>query len=154
MSRQTSKPREMHLCRVAVRGVVDLGPSLRRITFAGDTLEHLPYAGPDQRVKLLFAADPSKLPDTEGPYSTARFMALWATSSVRGISMRTYTIRHLRPADGEIDIDFALHGPVGLASKFAIEAKVGDEMTIYGPASEYVAPPEGAWILIGGDDTA
>ncbi|MCE5290792.1 MAG: siderophore-interacting protein [Nocardiaceae bacterium] len=154
MPRQSRKPREMHLCRVAVSRVVDLGPSLRRITFTGSALEHLPYAGPDQRVKLLFAADSSKLPDVEGPFSAPRFMGLWAGSAFRGIAMRTYTIRHHRPSDHEVDIDFALHGPVGLASKFATEAEVGDEMTIYGPVSDYVAPPEGAWILIGGDDTA
>ena len=154
MARAARKPYDMHMCRVEVARIEDLGPGMRRITFAGQALSDLPHAGPDQRVKLLFSSDPAKLPETEGPYSVKKFMALWATASLRGLLMRTYTIRNHRPDAAEIDIDFALHGPTGPASRFAIDAKPGDALTIFGPASEYVAPAEGAWCLLAGDETA
>lgn len=154
MSRSARKPHDLHMCRVEVARTQDLGPGLRRITFTGPAVAHLPYAGPDQRVKLLFSADPAKLPETEGPYSIKKFMALWATASLRGLLMRTYTVRYHRPEAAEIDIDFALHGPKGPASRFVLEAEPGDALAIYGPTSEYSAPPEAAWCLLAGDETA
>ena len=143
-----------HLCRVSVVKVRDLGPNLRRVTLAGPEVAKLPYAGPDQRVKLLLNDDPTRLPSTSGPYSIARFTGLMVTSAVRGTSIRTYTIRHHRPDEAELDIDFAVHDEGGPATRWAATVAVGAEAVVYGPACEYRAPDPQAWLLLAGDDTA
>jgi len=48
-------------------------------------------------------------------------------------TMRTYTIRHIRPWIGEIDIDFVDHGDAGPASAWARKAKPGDVCGFGGP---------------------
>ncbi|WP_368185654.1 siderophore-interacting protein [Aestuariibius sp. HNIBRBA575] len=47
--------------------------------------------------------------------------------------MRTYTIRHIRPQKGEIDIDFVDHGDTGPASAWARRCRVGDVAGFAGP---------------------
>jgi NADPH-dependent ferric siderophore reductase len=47
--------------------------------------------------------------------------------------VRTYTIRHLRPEVGEIDIDFVDHGDAGPASAWARRCVVGDIAGFAGP---------------------
>jgi NADPH-dependent ferric siderophore reductase len=48
-------------------------------------------------------------------------------------AMRTYTIRNLRAEQGEVDIDFVLHGETGPASRWALRAEVGESMQILAP---------------------
>ncbi|MEM9212421.1 MAG: siderophore-interacting protein, partial [Pseudomonadota bacterium] len=48
-------------------------------------------------------------------------------------SVRTYTIRHIRPDLGEIDIDFVDHGDAGPASAWARRAKPGHIIGFSGP---------------------
>lgn len=48
-------------------------------------------------------------------------------------TMRTYTIRHIRPWIGEIDIDFVDHGDAGPASAWARQAEPGDVCGFGGP---------------------
>ena len=47
--------------------------------------------------------------------------------------VRTYTIRHLRTATGEIDIDFVDHGDAGPASAWARRCQPGDFAGFAGP---------------------
>lgn len=49
--------------------------------------------------------------------------------------VRTYTIRHVRPATGEIDIDFVDHGDAGPASAWARRCGAGDVAGFAGPGS-------------------
>ncbi|MBG6237574.1 NADPH-dependent ferric siderophore reductase [Mycetocola sp. CAN_C7] len=75
--------------------------------------------------------------------------------------MRTYTVRNPRPAVGEVDIDFVLHGDGGPASAWASTASPGDEIVIVGPdgRSEQRGgiewkPGEARVVLLAGDETA
>lgn len=47
--------------------------------------------------------------------------------------LRTYTPSAIRPALGEIDVDFYLHEPAGPASAWAATARPGDPVVITGP---------------------
>jgi NADPH-dependent ferric siderophore reductase len=97
-----------------------LSPHMMRITLASPAVKEMATWAPDQRVKLFFpAADgsPARLAQGEGWY--ARFKAMIAD---RRPAMRTYTIRHLRAEQGEVDIDFVLHGETGPASRWALRA--------------------------------
>jgi NADPH-dependent ferric siderophore reductase len=48
-------------------------------------------------------------------------------------NVRTYTIRHLRPGTGEMDIDFVDHGDAGPASAWARRCAPGDVAGFAGP---------------------
>ena len=147
-----AKPRPaMALHRARVTRAVQLSPNVRRITFVGEGLAAMPYAGPDQRVKLLLPLAGQRRPHVGDVVTIADFLALPA--DVRAV-MRTYTIRYHRPGASEIDIDFAQHGELGPASHWAAAAAPGDEVAIYGPASDYELPEKAQWQLIVGDESA
>lgn len=118
---------------------IDLSPSLCRLVFGGADVLRMQMNGPDQRVKLLF-------PQADG--SPAR---------------RTYTLRALRSAAGELDIDFVLHGVNGPASAWATHAQPGDRLQIVAPNGAFAGDPGGyEWhppagvrrVLLVGDETA
>lgn len=70
--------------------------------------------------------------------------------------VRTYTIRHQRK--GELDVDFALHsdahGQAGPATQWALAAQSGDTIAIGGPGAAKPLPPGYDRYLIAGDMTA
>jgi NADPH-dependent ferric siderophore reductase len=82
--------------------------------------------------------------------------------------MRTYTVRALRPALAEIDIDFALHGRTGPASIWATDVSVGDTVGLLLPLAvdtssvkgllrsgvDYVPPASSTHRLLVADETA
>lgn len=120
-----------------------LSPHLMRVTLAGPPVHEMATWAPDQRVKLFFpAADGShsKLSQEEGWF--ARFKAMLVD---RRPAMRTYTIRHLRADQGEVDIDFVLHGETGPASRWALRAQPGDSMQILAPDSHFSAREAGGF---------
>jgi NADPH-dependent ferric siderophore reductase len=87
-----------------------LSPTMTRFTFQGDQLDQVSSYAPDQRVKLFF-------PIIGNPEQTQ-----WIENHAEWYQhyrqlpeqlrppMRTYTIRHLRPQQKQVDIDFAMHG--------------------------------------------
>lgn len=66
--------------------------------------------------------------------------------------MRTYTIRHQRVT--EIDVDFALHNEMGPASAWAINAQPGDRIMVGGPGPKKLIHQPADWYLLAGDMTA
>jgi NADPH-dependent ferric siderophore reductase len=131
-----------------VRQVRRITPQMARITFGG--LSGFPAAGLDHRVKVFFP-----LPGADRPvYPTGDdWWERWQAEPVRAV-FRTYTIRRHRPDSGEVDIDFVLHGDSGPASRWALRAKPGDEVGLWGPKAEFDPPPEAEWVLLAGDETA
>jgi NADPH-dependent ferric siderophore reductase len=98
-----------------------LGPTMTRITFGGDGLAGFVSGGRDQRIKLVLphphqeaAVVPGKGDAGEDWY--ARWRAL--DPDVRAI-MRSYTVREQRRDPEEFDVEFALHGDGGPASRWA-----------------------------------
>ncbi|GAU66347.1 putative siderophore-interacting protein [Streptomyces sp. NBRC 110611] len=144
-----------------------LGPSMVRITFAGERLDELASGGRDQRFKLFLPQPHQDRPvfeDTgEGWYAAWRVQ----DPAERPV-MRSYTIREQRPHTGEFDVDFALHGAGpdasvtagGPASRWAAGARPGDRLTVLAPVVQDnggvdFRPPAGTdWILLTGDETA
>lgn len=148
--------------RVTVARVRRLGPSFVRVTLAGPDLDEIADNGFDQRVKLLLpAADGgfAHLPDGDSWYTEWRLLP-----DDRRPPIRTYTVRGVRPAVHEVDIDMVLHGDTGPASRFAARATAGDEAMLLGPNRRYPGrhgglefrPPEGhvGPTLLAGDETA
>jgi NADPH-dependent ferric siderophore reductase len=131
-----------------VTRVQRLTPHMARITFGG--LRGFPGAGLDHRVKVFFP-----LPGEERPvYPTGDdWWERWQAEPVRAV-FRTYTIRRHRPEADEVDIDFVLHGDGGPASRWALAARPGDQVGLWGARAEFAAPPGTDWTLLAGDETA
>ncbi|MCO1335285.1 siderophore-interacting protein [Microbulbifer sp. OS29] len=103
--------------------------NMLRITLGGDDLKTL---APDQEsayIKFLFPPDKSERP-----------------------TLRSYTIRHQR--ETEIDIDFALHEHEGPALNWALNTHAGDTIQTRGPGPKKMTNPEADWFLLLGDMTA
>ncbi|NED95041.1 siderophore-interacting protein [Phytoactinopolyspora alkaliphila] len=151
--------------RIVVARVQQLSPAFLRITFTGEDLDQFGHDGPDQRIKLYIPRAGQDLPEFSGPDWYLQYRAM--DPAVRG-SVRTYTIRAVRPEQRELDVDFVLHGhgdlgPTGPAAIWAATASVGDELAAIGPnrlhdgdcrGHEWNPPPAARDILIAGDETA
>jgi NADPH-dependent ferric siderophore reductase len=144
-----------------------LGPSLVRVTFAGDELRDFHSNGRDQSLSL-FLPHPGQ---TEPAVPIELGDGWWQgwrelPDDVRAV-MRSYTLRALRREPDEIDIDFVLHGvepgaavPAGPASRWASQACAGDRVLLLGPAVadnraiRFRPPADTDLVVIWGDETA
>ncbi|MGP4011293.1 siderophore-interacting protein [Streptomyces sp. 4N124] len=144
-----------------------LGPSLVRVTFAGDELRDFHSNGRDQSLSL-FLPHPGQ---TEPAVPIELGDGWWQgwrelPDDVRAV-MRSYTLRALRREPDEIDIDFVLHGvepgaavPAGPASRWASRACAGDRVLLLGPAVadnraiRFRPPADTDLVVIWGDETA
>lgn len=138
-----------------------LSHCLSRLTFTGPEVGKMATYAPDQRVKLLF-------PDSKGRPSALPHQPDWlairrAMPVADRPPMRTYTIRLLRPEQGEVDIDFVLHGDEGPATRWALNAAIGDTVQIVAPdrtfpgqagGYEWKPAPGTKHVLLIGDETA
>lgn len=149
------------LFEVALKERRVLSPSLDRMVFSGADVVHMKTEGPDQRIKVFFPLPGQPVPDVPGGEDWyARYRAL--ADDVRP-PMRTYTIRQLRAEQGEVDVDFVLHGETGPASRWAIHARPGDRVVLLAPDAGNPASSEGwEWkppagvgqVLLVADETA
>lgn len=140
---------------------IRLSPSFRRVTFGGADLAEANCGGRDQRVKLFFPQPHQNapvLPDNRDGDWFARWRAM--DPNVRAV-MRTYTVRQHRKNAGELDIDFAVHGPGGgPASRWAVLATEGHRVALLGPVVQdnggvdFRPPPDADWVLLTADETA
>ncbi|MCH5671615.1 siderophore-interacting protein [Streptomyces gilvus] len=137
-----------------------LGPSLVRVTFAGDDLRYFLSEGRDQSLSLFLPHPGQSEPAI--PYQLGDgWWQAWRElpDDVRAV-MRSYTLRSLRRDPDEIDVDFVLHTPAGPASAWAARAAAGDRVVLLGPAvadnrAIRFRPPEDTDLtLIWGDETA
>ena len=67
---------------------------------------------------------------------------------------RTYTVRWVDTAAGELAIDFVVHGDEGLAGPWAATAEPGDSLIFTGPGGAYNPDPAADWYLLAGDEAA
>ncbi|MDI4661978.1 MULTISPECIES: siderophore-interacting protein [Cobetia] len=100
-----------------------------RVTLGGENIDSIPEGQESAYIKLVFPRGEGERP-----------------------MMRTYTIRHQRAT--EIDVDFALHDHAGPASSWAANAQPGDRITIGGPGPTKLINMEADGFLLAGDMTA
>ena len=150
---------------VRVVGRAQVSPHLVRVTFSGDDLDRFADNGADQRIKVMF-----------GLGAECRFTPLdpqlpWF-AGWRGLAdadrnpLRTYTVRQVRTAQREVDIDMLTHGaagPAGPGSTFAGRSGIGDRARLVGPNADFAGdhqgvewrPPAGpVQLIIAGDESA
>ncbi|MFE7443753.1 siderophore-interacting protein [Streptomyces chartreusis] len=144
-----------------------LGPSLVRVSFAGEDLRHFFSDGCDQSLSLFLPHPGQTEPQVPIELGDGWWQG-WRElpDDVRAV-MRSYTLRALRRNPDEIDIDFVLHGiepgastPAGPASRWASRAAAGDRVLLLGPAVadnraiRFRPPQDTDLVVIWGDDTA
>ncbi|REJ05686.1 siderophore-interacting protein [Microbacterium bovistercoris] len=142
-----------------------LSPNFTRITLRGDDLEHFATDGLDQRIKLIIPFADGTITDV-GQFDPSEEMYGWyrrwrELPDEQRNPIRTYTVRAVRPAAREIDVDFVLHGTEGPASAWATGAQVGDPLFVVGPDARAEErgglewkPGDAGTVLIAGDETA
>jgi len=162
MSQHASPPASPYrLFDVALKRKAPLSAHLWRFTFEGPEVSQMATLAPDQRIKIFF-------PDPQGrPPAMALAPDWYARYKKQDVEtrppMRTYTIRALRAQDGEVDVDFVLHGETGPASTWATRARPGERLQIMAPNAAFEGdgggyewkPPQGLKrLLLIADETA
>ncbi|KAF0865011.1 siderophore-interacting protein [Pseudomonas sp. LD120] len=133
--------------RLDVLRVVDLTPRMRRITLGGPELAGFISLGSDDHVKLLF-------PQNAEQQAALETLVLGSgKDDVAMPAMRDYTPRRYDSEQGELDIDFVIHGE-GPASTWAEQAKPGQHLHIGGPRGSMIVPDIFDSYLLIGDETA
>lgn len=123
---------------------------LVRVFLGGADLEKLPdLTFTDHYVKLLFPAPGADYtwPFDPEEIQESRPREEWPVT-------RTYTIRSLDRAAGELAIDFVVHGDAGLAGPWAAGAQPGDQISFMGPGGGYAPADEADVHLLVGDEAA
>ena len=141
-----------------VAGTRRLSPTMLRVALGGDGIDGFASGGRDQRVKL-FLPHPHQDAPLVPVEAGGDWFAAWRAMdpAERGI-MRSYTVRRQRP--DAVEIDFALHGDGGPASRWAAAARPGDRIAVLGPTSadnpgvDFRPPPDTDHVLLAGDETA
>lgn len=130
---------------VVVRAARDITPAMRRVTVACDDPGHFATGGLHVRVLIPPRGRKPVWPGV-GPDSRVT----WPEGE-DALAKRTYTIRAIDHARGELDIDVVLHDD-SPGSAWAREARAGDRVGLLGPGGGDVAPAD--WYLLCGDETA
>lgn len=127
-----------------------LTPRMIRVVAGGDELETFPDTPhTDRYVKILFPRPGVRYPE---PFDLGAIRA--ELPREQWPAMRTYTVRALDHAAGELTIDFVHHGDVGLAGPWAASARPGDLLRLAGPGGAYAPDPDADWHLMVGDESA
>lgn len=125
-------------------------PRMRRVRLAGQDLSRFAKGGLHVQLLLPGAGVSTAIP--EWPTMGADGRPIWPTGT-KSLSARTYTIRTIDVARGEVDIDFVLHeGDHMPGATFAASAAPGDIVGMTGPGGGTIADAD-AYLLIG-DETA
>ncbi|WP_395243663.1 siderophore-interacting protein [Agromyces sp. MMS24-K17] len=149
-----------------VRRIRRIGASFVRVTFAGDELDLFGSAGLDQRVKVVLPLADDLVATGDGfahfPVGEDWYTNWRELPEARRNPFRTYTIRAVRHADREVDIDFVLHGDGGPASRWVTRAEPGARVVLVGPDERSTGrllgldwrPGEVDTVFLAGDETA
>jgi NADPH-dependent ferric siderophore reductase len=138
---QTADPRAPRRVRhearrrtLTIKQVDKIAAHMIRITLTGD-LGGFVSLGFDDHVKLFF---PDGTTNAEGAPNTLG---------------RDFTPRHHDPESNTLEIDFAIHD-AGPATRWAAQAKPGDQLFVGGPRGSFIIPTSYDWHLLVGDETA
>ncbi len=127
-----------------------LSPGMVRLHLVGDDVQALPELTlTDHYVKLLF---PPAGADYHWPFDPEQIRA--ERPAEEWPVTRTYTIRSLDRATGELAIDFVVHGDAGLAGPWAATVEPGESIGFHGPGGGYAPDPAAPTHLLVGDEAA
>ena len=131
-------------------------PHMVRVTFGGEDLHRLPRHGFDQWFRLFLPrgdgeTDFGAVPERFGLGGYLRYLT--ARSGSRP-PFRNYTVRAHRPDEGELDVDFVVHGDAGIAGPWAQRARPGEQVALLDQGRGFDPVPEATEYLLAGDESA
>ena len=133
-----------------VRRTERLTPHMIRVVLGGGDLAAFPDTPhTDRYVKLQFPRPDVRYPE---PFDLETIRE--ELPREQWPAVRTYTVRALDHAAGELTIDFVYHGDEGLAGPWAAAARPGDVLRLSGPGGAYAPDPAARWHLMIGDESA
>jgi NADPH-dependent ferric siderophore reductase len=133
-----------------VRRTERLTPHMIRVVAGGEELSAFPDTPhTDRYVKILFPRPEVRYPE---PFDMDVIRA--ELPREHWPMTRTYTVRALDHAAGELTIDFVHHGDTGLAGPWAAAARPGDVLRLAGPGGAYAPDATADWHLVVGDESA
>jgi NADPH-dependent ferric siderophore reductase len=133
-----------------VRRTERITPRMVRVVAGGAELAGFPDTPyTDRYVKIVFPRPDVSYPD---PFDLELIRA--SLPREQWPLTRTYTVRALDRAAGELTIDFVHHGDAGLAGPWAAGAVAGDRLRLLGPGGAYAPRPQADWHLLVGDESA
>ncbi|GIJ51425.1 siderophore-interacting protein [Virgisporangium aliadipatigenens] len=130
-----------------------LTPGFASVTLGGPAVRDLVVTGADQAVRLFFprgSRSALRMPTLSNEAWMAQLLMM--PKSTRPW-VRNLTVRRARPADNEIDIEFALHGDSPM-STWARRARPGDPAGIFDIGAVYRLPEGVRSQLLVGDESA
>ncbi|MDQ0371103.1 siderophore-interacting protein [Catenuloplanes indicus] len=130
-----------------------LSPSFASVTLGGPDVRSLVPAGGDQAVRLFFPRAGQtglRMPTLSSEAWMAQVLLM--PKAVRPW-VRNLTIRRVRPADDEVDIEFAVHGDSPM-SDWVRRAAPGSPAGILDIGTTYRRPEHAQAQLLVGDETA
>ncbi len=163
-----------------VIGKTEVSPGLLRVTLGGQALNGFgaEMKGPDAdgsdleapvaagtaanwagaSVKLLLPQAGQSADDLHRQMlqtqSTPDLARASASDQLQRPLKRTYTIRHHRPQQNQLDLDFVLHEAAGPATLWAINATAGQSILVTGPGRLRLLNTKADWFLLAGDLSA
>ncbi len=152
---QQNQPTDVALqrfaCLLQVVRTRRITPHMLRVTLGGEEIAGFPEGREGSQIKILLprAGQVKPIIPTYNEQGGLNFPAVEQRAFAR-----SYTLRSHRPAEGEIDVDFVLHGDEGIASGWAARAKPGDYIGIAIRGGQDLEFEGMDWILLAGDETA
>ena len=133
-----------------------ISPHFVRVTVGGEALTRLPQHGFDQWFRLFLPkphqrVDYSHVPDGFGMVDYLKYLT--SPSESRPV-FRSYTVREHRPDVGELDIDFVVHGDLGVAGPWAQQAQPGHQVAIVDQGRGFDPQDDAESYLLVGDESA
>ncbi|MGL3805423.1 siderophore-interacting protein [Paeniglutamicibacter sp. R2-26] len=140
---------ENRIYRAVVVRTERLTEGMMRIVLGGPDLETFISTGVGDEYIRLFLPERGQsvpvYPHPEGDYWE------YTEDQVAG-PMRTYTIRSVDEAAGEIGVDFVVH-PGGIAADWALAVQAGSEVGFNTPTGLYELPADAGWQVLLADAT-
>jgi NADPH-dependent ferric siderophore reductase len=145
----------MHLAQATVSRAERISPNFVRVTLDGPELATLPQHGHDHWFRMFLPREEGETDFSVPDRMDMRgYLAYLRIPGERRPHMRNYTVREHRPADGQIDVDFVVHGDEGVATRWATRATPGDRVALLDQGRGYDYPDDTEAHLLVGDETA
>ncbi|MCE7040317.1 siderophore-interacting protein [Dyadobacter sp. CY312] len=149
MSKENKTPSPIQFDILEVTKYRNVTPGMRRISFKGCKAVYNNSLSPGSHLKVFIPRPGQQKPVLQIIGENGRVVH---PADDQRATVRTYTLRNLNLENGEIDIDFVLHGDEGPASAWAEKARPGDFLGV--AYREGLAQYNADWYLFAGDETA
>jgi len=147
-------PKDTSLSVVSVLRTERISPNFVRVTVGGEALSVVGDHGFDHWFRLFLPREEGRtsfsLPDRVDLLGYLKFLRM--PEAIRPY-LRNYTVRAFRPESRELDIDFAIHGDDGIATRWATRTNPGDTVALIDQGRGFEFSAQAAHHVLVADET-